>query len=93
MISYLFMNNKKIDKEYLLNIFTNNFGLEIVDNTKERTSLGNTEMLVDIDKKYITILLFDELINIKSIKKYLLEKLSWTTFKKNSKNHLESTVK
>lgn len=76
MISYLFMNNKKIDKEYLLNIFTNNFGLEIVDNTKERTSLGNTEMLVDIDKKYITILLFDELINIKSIKKYLLEKLS-----------------
>lgn len=76
MISYLFKNNKKIDKEFLLQNFINNFGLEIIDNTKEIIRLGNMDMLVDIDKKNITIFLFNEYINIKSIKNYLLEKLS-----------------
>lgn len=75
MISYLFNNNKKIDKEYLLHNLINNFGLDIIDDTKEIMRLGNKDMLVEIDNEYITIFLFDEYLNIKSIKEYLLEKL------------------
>lgn len=73
MISYSFNNNAKINKNNLLDIFKNNYSLEIIDHTPESTILGNIDMMVDIDKKFINILLYKEDINIKLIKKYLLE--------------------
>ncbi|WP_283589420.1 hypothetical protein [Staphylococcus nepalensis] len=73
MISYSFNNNTNINKSHLLDIFKNNYSLDIIDNTPESTILGNIDMMVDIDKKFINILLYKEDINIKLIKKYLLE--------------------
>ena len=72
MVSYLFKNKKHINKPYLLNNLINNYDLEIIDHTTKNTVLGNTDILVDISKKYISILLYDDTINIKKIKKYLL---------------------
>lgn len=74
MISYIFNNNKKINTEYLLNRFVENFDLDLIDKNTENIVLGNSEMLVDVSKKYINVLLFNDNINIKSIKEYLLEK-------------------
>lgn len=74
MISYLFNNNCKVDNAFLLNYFTDNFKLEQIENIIGSTVLANNDMLIDIDSKYISILLYDETINIKPIKEYLLEK-------------------
>lgn len=74
MISYLFNNNEKIDNNFLVENFTNNYALEIIDNTNTNTVLGNTEMFIDIGKKYINILLYNDNININHIKEYLMER-------------------
>lgn len=71
MVSYLFNNSENIDNNYLLRFITENFRLYNLESENESTLLGNLDMLVDIDKKYISILLYDETINISPIKKIL----------------------
>lgn len=74
MISYLFNNNKRIDNKKLLNILKNDFNLDYILHSKNNVVLGDTNIVVDIDSKYISILLYNEQLNIKPIKKYILEK-------------------
>lgn len=74
MISYIFNNNHRIDKNFLLNFFKSNFDLHENKNSLGSIILTNTDMFIDIDTKYISILLYNESINIKPIKKHLLEK-------------------
>lgn len=73
MFSYIFNNNKKIDKKYLLNNLISTFDTELIDNTDTNIVLGNSKMLIDVSRKYISILLFDDTINIAKIKDYLME--------------------
>lgn len=74
MISYLFRNNAKINKDYLLKTLMDDFGLGLIDNSGEAAVLGNSDMFVDIDERYVTILLYNERTNIRKLTKYLLEK-------------------
>lgn len=73
MISYLFSNNQKINKKKLITILKKDFGIQTILHNKNNIILGNTNLIVDIDSKYISILLYNEKLNIKPIKKYLLE--------------------
>lgn len=74
MISYLFNNSKRVNKNKLFNILKREFNLDYIEHNENSTILSNENILVDIDPKYISILLYDEKLNIKPIKKYLLER-------------------
>lgn len=75
MVAYLFKNKRKLDKDILLERLITDYALEVVNNTKENVVLGSSDMLVDIDKKYINILLFNDKINIKHTTDYIMEQL------------------
>lgn len=68
MFSYVYKNNKKINKNNLLNILLNNYHLSLIDQNNHNVVLGNQKMLIDMDKKYINILLFDDATNINGIR-------------------------
>lgn len=75
MITYLFNNKRKINKDTLLNQLISNYTLDVIDKNSKNIVLGNSDMLVDIDKKYINILLFNETVNIKPTTDYIMEQL------------------
>lgn len=68
MFSYVYKNNKKINKDNLFNILQNNYHLSLIDQNNHNIVLGNQKMLIDMDKKYINILLFDDSTNINGIR-------------------------
>ena len=74
MISYLFKNKKTIDKRKLLNDLKETWDLDYIVNNVNNVILGNENIIIDIDPKYISILLYNEETNIMSLKKYLLGK-------------------
>lgn len=75
MITYLFKNKKNLDNDILLERFITDYALEVINNTSKNVILGSSDMLVDIDKKYINILLFNDKINIKHTTDYIMEQL------------------
>lgn len=93
MVSYLFNNSENIDNNYLLRFITENFRLYNLESENESTLLGNLDMLVDIDKKYISILLYDETINISPIKKILKGEILWEKKRKKLMIYLKELEK
>lgn len=67
MYSYSFRNNKKINKNTLINKFINIYQLNLIDDTETNTVIGNNEVMIDFGKKYIFILLFNENLNISNL--------------------------
>ncbi len=72
MYSYSFYNNNKIKKEALINKIVNLYNLDLIDNTETNIVMGNREILIDISKKYIIIILYNENFNITKLTDYIL---------------------
>lgn len=72
MYSYVFKNKRKIKKDYLIKNFSNLYNLDLIDHTNTNIVIGSKEVLVDISKKYILIILFNENFNITALKDYIL---------------------
>lgn len=47
--------------------------LDITDDTEDNLVMGSNDIMIDIDKKYVNILLFNERLNISEINHYLAE--------------------
>lgn len=72
MYSYSFYNNKKINRNGLTEKIVKAYNLDLIDKTSTNVVLGNNEVLIDISKQYIFILLFNDNFNISKLTNYLL---------------------
>lgn len=72
MYSYSFRNNKKINKKNLVKKIINLYNLDLIDNTKNNIVIGSKDMMIDINKKYTFIMLFNENFNITGLTDYIL---------------------
>lgn len=70
MTTYVFKT--QIKKENIVDTIQNFYHYDIIDNNKDNITLGNSDVLIDIDNDYINILLFNDKINISKIRNYLM---------------------
>lgn len=84
MYSYSFRNSKKIDKENLVKKIVNLYNLDLIDNTENNIIMGSKDIMIDINKKYIFVMLFDDSFNITELTNYILGITNESQIAKNS---------
>ncbi len=72
MYSYSFSNNRRINKKNLINKIVDLYNLDLIDNTENNIVLGSHEILIDISKRYILIMLFNDSFNITKLTEFIL---------------------
>ena len=73
MKSYVFSNNN-INFLDVINKLTEILKLDIIDSSDSCYTLGNGEIIIDVDKKKTQILLLDDNANIGKVRSYFMEK-------------------
>lgn len=73
MKSYVFSNNNTNFLDVIKRL-TEILKLDIIDRSDSCYTLGNRDIIIDVDKKKTQILLLDESTNIKKVREYFMEK-------------------
>lgn len=84
MYSYSFRNNRKINKKNLVKKIVNLYNLDLIDNTKNNIIMGNNDIMIDINKKYTFVMLFNDNFNITGLTNYILGTTNESKITKNN---------